>query len=128
MSSLKINFAKSEVMIINGDTLIMQRYADIFNCHVGVFSIKYLGVPVSPSRLHVADWKCMEEKINKRLGIWQGRSLSIAGRVTLINSSLANSPIYHMSIYLLHKMVMKSIDKMRRTFGKGGVPRESTTL
>ena len=72
MSSLKINFAKSEVMIINGDTLIMQRYADIFNCHVGVFSIKYLEVPVSPSRLHVADWKSMEEKSIKDLTFGKG--------------------------------------------------------
>lgn len=32
-----------------------QTYADIFNCHVETFPIKYLGVPVSPSRLHVCD-------------------------------------------------------------------------
>jgi hypothetical protein len=54
MSELIINFAKSEMVIINGDTL----------CQVGVFPIKYLGVPVSPSRLHVADWKSLEEKLN----------------------------------------------------------------
>lgn len=42
--------------------------------------------------------------------------MSIAGRTTLINSSLSNAPIYHMSIYLLPKTIIKSLDKIRRTF------------
>lgn len=44
MSGIKINFAKSEIWIINGDNEVGQIYVDIFNCQVGVFLIKYLGV------------------------------------------------------------------------------------
>ena len=33
------------------------------------FLIKYLGVPVSPSRLHVADWLPLLDKNAKRLDI-----------------------------------------------------------
>jgi hypothetical protein len=36
-------------------------YAAIFNCQLGLFPIKYLGVPLSPSRLHVIDWTKLEE-------------------------------------------------------------------
>jgi hypothetical protein len=42
-------------------------YADIFNCQVGIFPITYLGVPISPSKLHVIDWARLEEKLDKKL-------------------------------------------------------------
>lgn len=42
--------------------------------------------------------------------------MSIVGRTTLINSSLNNAPIYHMSIYLLPKSIIYKLDKIRRRF------------
>ena len=116
MSGLKINFIKSEVLLINGDDEKRLLYADLFNCQMGNFPIRYLGVPVSPSRLHVRDWTPLLEKNEKNLAMWKGSSLSIAGRTTLINSSLSSSFIYHMSIYLLPKTIVESLDKQIRTF------------
>jgi hypothetical protein len=64
-------------------------------------------------------WK---KKLQKKLDIWQGNSLSIAGRTTLINSSLINTTIYHMSMFLMPKTVIKRIEKGRRKFfWQGGV-------
>jgi hypothetical protein len=101
-------------------------YAEIFNCQIGTFPIKYLGVPDSPSRLHVSDWLPLLEKSNKRLAIWKGGCMSIAARTILINSSLSNAPIYQMSIYLLLKTIVNRLDKMRRTFFRqGGAPKRN---
>lgn len=116
ISGLKINFLKSEVVLINGDDIISREYAEIFNCQVGLFPIKYLGVPVSPSRLHVIDWVPLEDKNKKKLDIWKGGSMSIVGRTTLIDSSLSNSFIYHMSLYWLPKTIVDNLDKQRRSF------------
>ena len=80
------------------------------------FPIEYLGVPVSPSRLKMKDWLPLIDKSNKRLDVWKGGTLSLAGRTTLISSSLNNSPMYHMSVYLLPKSTMYQLDKIRRTF------------
>jgi len=110
-SGLKINFDKSEVILINGDDEKNIIYADLFNCQNGSFPIKYLGVPVNPYKLHVADWTPLIEKNEKKLATWKGSSLSIAGRTILINSSLSSSFIYHMSMYLLPKIVIKALDK-----------------
>jgi hypothetical protein len=52
------------------------------------FPLRYLGVPIAASRLHVVDWAKMLEKGVKKLDIWQGDSLSIAGRTTLALSIL----------------------------------------
>jgi len=71
---------------------------------------------VSPSRLHVGDGLPLIDKSLKRLDVWKGGCMSIAGRSTLISSSLNNSPIYHMSLYLLPKTVVERLNKIRRSF------------
>jgi hypothetical protein len=87
MAGLQINFNKSEVVMINDHDNLTLSYAEIFNCQIEYFPIKYLGVPVSPSRLHVIDWLPLLEKNAKRLDVWKGSSMSIAGRSTLISST-----------------------------------------
>lgn len=42
--------------------------------------------------------------------------MSFGGRLTLINASLSNTLIYHMSMYLLPLTVIQKMDKARRTF------------
>jgi hypothetical protein len=57
--------------------------------------------------------------------VWKGGTMSIAGRTTLINSSLSNTIIYHMSMYLLPKTVSKNwISKEELSFGKEGAPKK----
>jgi len=116
MSGLKINFSKSEIILIHGDEFLNMQYADLFNCQNGSFPLKYLGAPVSPGRLHVKHWLTLVEKNEKKLATWEGSSMSIAGRVTLINSSVSSSFIYHMSMYLVPKTIVKSLGKQRRCF------------
>lgn len=50
LAGFKINFNKSEVLMVNDDESWGPQYADIFNCQIGLFPIKYFGVPISPSR------------------------------------------------------------------------------
>jgi hypothetical protein len=116
MSGLKINFEKSELILIGGDNDLAKEYADVFNCQVGLFPIKYLGVPVSPSRLKVVDWLKLEEKHAKKIDVWQGNSLSMGGRTVLINSSLSNTATHHMSMFLMPLTTIKRMDKVRRKF------------
>jgi hypothetical protein len=47
MSGLKINFEKSELLLIGGDDNLVVTYVDAFNCQIETFPIKYLGVPIS---------------------------------------------------------------------------------
>jgi hypothetical protein len=79
MSGLKINFEKSEVIVIGNDNEVDATFAEIFDCQIGKFPIKYLGVPITARRLHIIDWVRLEEKLEKKLDVWQGNSLSIGG-------------------------------------------------
>lgn len=128
VSRMKINFLKNEIFAINGPDELSNHYAELFDCQVGDFPMWYLGLPVSPSRLHIVDRVKLEEKIAKKLEVWKGSSISIAGRITLINSCLTNFPIYHMSMYLLPKTNLNNMESKRRTFlCKVAVPRKNIT-
>jgi hypothetical protein len=120
MSSLKIKFEKSEVIMIGGDNNLAIEYAETFNCQIGSLPFKYLGVPISSGRLHVVDWKKLEEKLKKKLDVWQGNSLSIGGRSVLIKASLSSDTIYHMSMFLLSKTIILGMEKIRRRFFRQG--------
>jgi hypothetical protein len=54
--------------------------------------------------------------MEKKLDVWQGNATSIGGRTVLINASLSNSMIYHMSMFLLPKTSIKRMDKLRGKF------------
>jgi hypothetical protein len=69
MAGLKINFDKSEVLAIGGDNRTCLPFAEIFSYQIQTFPLKYLGVPISASRLHVADWLKLEEKMEKKLDV-----------------------------------------------------------
>jgi hypothetical protein len=87
LSGLKINFDKSDILMIGGDLEIAISYAEVFNYQIGILPLKYLGVPISIGRLHIIDWNRLEEKQAKKLEVWQGNSLSSGGRAILINTS-----------------------------------------
>jgi len=72
MTGLKINFLKSKVLTLNDEDNWAGVYAEIFNCQIGSFPIKYLRVSISPSRLHIIDWIPLLDKSSKRLDIWKG--------------------------------------------------------
>jgi hypothetical protein len=53
MSGLKINFEKSETMLILDDSVKLQEYVELFNCQKGKWPINYLGTHVCARRLPV---------------------------------------------------------------------------
>jgi hypothetical protein len=69
MPGLKINFEKNKVIVIGGDNEVDVTYAEFFYCQIGKFPIKYLGVPIAASRLHIIGWMRLEEKFEKKLDV-----------------------------------------------------------
>jgi hypothetical protein len=53
--------------------------------------------------------------MDKRLAGWKGRFLSLGGRLTLLNSSLSNVPLYMLSIYPAPKSVIRKLDLFRKS-------------
>jgi hypothetical protein len=91
-------------------------YADLFGCAQGQFPIKYFGIPIHYQRLTNAEWKYVEERLEKRLNSWKGNLLSVGGRIVLINSVLTNMVLYMLYFFQLPKGVLQRLDYFRSRF------------
>ena len=80
------------------------------------FPFEYLGFVIRPTKLKHDDWLIIIDKIKNKISNWNGRFLSRAGRLVLINSVLSALPIYWMSMHLFPDWVIDKIDKIRRDF------------
>ncbi|CAL8995609.1 unnamed protein product [Prunus brigantina] len=57
---------------------------------------KYLGVPLIHTRVNKQTYQEVIAKVHKRLASWKSHTLSMAGRMTLLQSVTAAIPIYTM--------------------------------
>lgn len=81
MSRLKVNFQKSEILTMGGDENLVKEYAELFNCDIASFPLKYLGMPVSFTTLKNSDWEFIIGKYLKIFDAWVGNA-AIYGRET----------------------------------------------
>jgi hypothetical protein len=116
LHGLKINYHKSEVMVLGVLDEERATTANVLNCREEVLPMKYLGILVSKTNLYSADLIYIGVKVEKRLPAWQRRYLSSGGKSILIESSLSSLLVYTMGIYLLPEEVHHMIDFARAYF------------
>nr|GEZ27156.1 RNA-directed DNA polymerase, eukaryota, reverse transcriptase zinc-binding domain protein [Tanacetum cinerariifolium] len=63
--------------------------------------VKYLGVPLVSSRLMSKDCKELIDRVQNRVNDWKNKSLSIVGRLQLIQSVLSSLHVYWASVFML---------------------------
>ncbi|XP_062093504.1 uncharacterized protein LOC133799506 [Humulus lupulus] len=87
-SVLSINHAKSSIYFGGITSAEKEKLLCISNLREGHFPLKYLGVPLRPTKWKAMDCDIIISKIRQRLHGWASRNLSYAGRVQLIQSVL----------------------------------------
>jgi hypothetical protein len=113
LSGLKINFHKSELFYFGEPRDRTGECVHLFGCKEGEFPFRYLGIPMSPTRLSNKDWRVVEERLQKKLSSWKGKMLSPGGRLVLINSILSSLPMFMMSLFRIPKGVLEKLDYYR---------------
>jgi hypothetical protein len=116
MSGLKINYEKSEVFALGCSEEEGQRIAEMLNCNIGRFLMKYLGVTVDNKHMTIYDLSYIYQKVEKRVPTWQSVGLSSGGKMILIESCLSSIPLYSMGIYLLQEEIHQKMDTTRANF------------
>jgi hypothetical protein len=116
MSGLRINFHKSEVMVLGTTDFESQRIANMLNCRRGSFPFTYLGLPISDRGLSAGDWQPLTTKVEKRAEPWMGKFMSSAARLTLINACLSSLPMHAMGVCLLGKGIHQQFNRHRSHF------------
>ncbi|KAL0333107.1 UNVERIFIED_CONTAM: hypothetical protein Scaly_2212200 [Sesamum calycinum] len=116
MSGLKINPAKSQIILSRSVQQERQQILDYLGFQEGTLPIKYLGIPLTSSRLTMSDCRPLIDKVEARLAGWNHQNLSYAGRLQLIKSVLSTLHMYWASAFILPKGILKILEKKMRRF------------
>lgn len=113
-TGLTINFHKSTFVPMHVPDMEAAAMATVLGCSISSFPQTYLGLPLSPHKLRVADYKPLIDSFDRFLTGWKAKLLSFAGRLILVNAVLGGLTIYFMSSHLLPKTVLERLDARRR--------------
>ena len=116
VSGLKINYHKSELFCFGQATEEEHQYHQLFGCKKGDFPFKYLGIPMHVRKLSNNDWKVVEAKFEKKLSCWEGKLMSVGGRLVLINSVLTSLAMFMLSFFEVPRGVLERLDYFRSRF------------
>lgn len=117
MSGQAVNYSKS-CMVFSGNTTALHRHhvAVIFGMRESTSIGKYLDLPIGIGRNKKEVFAIIEEKLKHRIGGWNKKLLSRAGKEVLLKSVAQALPTYTMSIYLLTKSVCENLEKAMNAF------------
>ncbi|XP_026383660.1 uncharacterized protein LOC113279172 [Papaver somniferum] len=91
---LSVNFSKSDIISIGTDHKV-DVIADILNCRIEKFPLKYLGIPIGATSRSTTIWDVIIEFFLKKLAPSKRRFFNKADRVVLIKATL---PTYQFTL------------------------------
>jgi len=65
----------------------------MLSCQSEAFPFKYLGITLTPRKLHKEDRQPLVGKFETMSVGWKGKTLSRGGRLTLVNSIFSSMPL-----------------------------------
>lgn len=93
-SRLEVNKEKSKVYYTGMDESDITRVTDVSGFKVGSLPFRYLGAPISITKLKAKDCQTLIEKMVRMIRVWGTRHLSFAARCQLVNSVLMSIHVY----------------------------------
>ena len=96
-TGLEANYTKSKIVIRGCHPKTEQDILHITRIN----PFRYLGVPITASRLSKIECRSMVEKMTTRIKTWASRHLSYVGRATLIHSVLLGIYTFWAKIFVL---------------------------
>ncbi|GAV91933.1 zf-RVT domain-containing protein [Cephalotus follicularis] len=130
VSGLPAGLEKSSIFFCNTKRRTRDHILSMTQFRQGVLPVKYLGLPLITSRLKKRDCTPIIEKILARVNSWVTKSLSYAGRLQLIKSTLASMQVFWCSTFLLPAAVIKDCERIWRSFlwGNSGSSRKHSLV
>ena len=77
LSSLKINFHKSEIFCFGEAKNYENHYMELFGCNSGNFPIRYLGIPIHYRKLSNNDWVRIQERFEHVSVVGKGKTFQL---------------------------------------------------
>ena len=116
-SGQEVNVSKSGLIFSKNCSMALKRVVGI---RLGIEEcseeVVYLGNPLIIGRNKSKAFASLKKKVHDRLEGWMAKTISRAGRTTLVKSVIQSIPTYTMSTYKLPNTFCRSLDKMARKF------------
>lgn len=90
--------------------------SDFLSCSISHFPFNFLGLPIRINPYKRSSWDPVLMKLHRKLATWKGKSLSLGGRVTLLNFILSVVSLFYLSFYIAQKVIIQDIIKIQRAF------------
>ncbi|XP_077242465.1 uncharacterized protein LOC143882977 [Tasmannia lanceolata] len=116
IAGLDVNFQKIEAYLSGISAQIKDQICSSLCIKEGSLPIKYLGLPLITKRLSSHDCQPLLTKIRSRLGMWNNKKLSRAGRIELIKAVLSSFQIYWSATYNIPMGILIEIENLFRNF------------
>jgi len=113
---LQANPTKSQVVFGGYSQEQQQQCVRIIGLPERSFLLKYLGAPITTSRLTKIECRGLVDKILAKVHLWATRSISFARRAKLITSVIFGMFNYWASIFMLPNEVLDNITKIYRSY------------
>lgn len=88
----------------------------MLNFPEGHFSIRYLGIPLSPRKLSIVDYDPFIHKLRSKVQYWSSRFLGYAESLTLLKSVLLSSERFWAFVFVFPAEVHARLVKILRNF------------
>jgi hypothetical protein len=112
MSSLKVNFHKSELVGVNVSRSWLLEAAIVLSCRVSSLPIVYLGLPVGGDSSWLKFWDPVVNHIKSRLFSWKSKYLSFGRRLALLKSVLTSLITYVLCFFKATSDIISSIESL----------------
>ncbi|KAF3785635.1 reverse transcriptase-like protein [Nymphaea thermarum] len=116
ISGLSINSAKCHLSLIHTDPATVLLAEACFGCKATSLPMDYLGLQITLSPPAPSFWNGVEQKLTDRLQCWQGKLLSLPGRITLAKHCLVSVPLHALVVFRPPVAVLRRFDKLIRKF------------
>lgn len=117
LSGLRINFDKSRVLFSkNTPPSLADSLSSLLNIKPTLNLGTYLSIPLKSTKLHSRDLTFLLDKISNRINSWTNKFLTLAGRCTLIKSTLSALPTHIMQTASLPVGFLNKIDSINKNF------------
>ena len=108
LSGQVVSVEKKKIFLSgNASNALALSLSRAWNLSGGHLPINYMGVPLFRGKPKTCHLREIADKIKCRLTSWTGKSLSIAGRLTLIKSVVASSFIHSFMVYRWPEKLLK---------------------
>ena len=111
-----LNNSKSSFFTMDNFSRFVTKIQRLLSCSHGCLPFNYLGVPIVVGAPKCWFLQPLADKDKLKLAYWKGKSLSMMGRIQLVNTVIIDFLAYSFHMYKWYVSILKQVEQWCRNF------------